>query len=276
MANGYGSVLGARVRFSLMSQFEIYPDIEYLSQRPCTDDLDKERAFRKWEVALGYRIFGKMRWGQLGDGHISARDPILEDHFWVLAYGVPFSAATVNLLCLVGPDGQIVEGPTGGGVNLAAYNIHWPILDISPGLVSAAHTHTPYGTPWSAMVKPFEPISQESCVFVFDQVVYQGENLEVDTVDGGRCIGRAMGDKHLCILRNHGLLTAGNSPAEAVGYFVLAERVAEVHIKAPNAVPISSVSARSVADALHAGDPGWKTFQWLARDLVPDPSVVLH
>ena len=259
----------------MMTNLDTYPEIGYLSPRPSTDDLEMERAYLKWEVALGYRIFGKMRWGQLGDGHISARDPILRDHFWVLAYGVPFSAATVNLLSLVGPDGTVVDGPSGNGVNLAAYHIHWPILDAVPELVSAAHTHTPYGTPWSAMVKPFQAISQEACTFVFDQVVYAGENLEVDSVDGGRAIAEVMKDNHLCILRNHGLLTGGRSPGESVGLFVLAERVAEVHIKAPQAVPVSMGAARQVSDALHASDPGWKTSQWLARDLVPDPSVVL-
>ena len=35
-------------------------------------DVDAERLRRKRELALGYRIFGAMRWGQLGDGHISA------------------------------------------------------------------------------------------------------------------------------------------------------------------------------------------------------------
>ncbi len=52
---------------------------------------EAERAHRKRMCALGYRIFGAMRWGQLGDGHVSARDPILTDHFWLLDWGVPFS-----------------------------------------------------------------------------------------------------------------------------------------------------------------------------------------
>jgi hypothetical protein len=51
---------------------------------------EAERVHRKRMCALGYRIFGAMRWGQLGDGHVSARDPILTDHFWLLDWGVPF------------------------------------------------------------------------------------------------------------------------------------------------------------------------------------------
>ena len=51
------------------------------------------RASRKQQVALGYRIFAAQRWGDLGDGHISARDPERTDCFWVLRYGVSYHAA---------------------------------------------------------------------------------------------------------------------------------------------------------------------------------------
>lgn len=251
-----------------------YTEIEYLTKRPSFDDVEHQREYLKWEIAIGYRIFAALRWGQLGDGHITGRDPIRTDCFWVLAYGVPFSSATVDQLALVDPSGRVVDGPAGSGVNLAAYHIHRPIFDTHTALGGAAHTHTPYGTPWSAMVEPFRPISQEACTFVFDQAIYRGENLEVDSLEGGYAIADAMGQNHLCILRNHGLLAAGRSPSEAVGLFVLAERVAEVHIKAPQARPIEDESARVVARALAESDPGWKTFQWLARDLVPDPSIV--
>jgi len=252
-----------------------YPDITYDSGTPEFDDLEELRLFRKWEVAIGYRIFSKLRWGQMGDGHITARDPILTDHFWVLSYGVPFWAATIHNLSLVAPGGEVVDGPDASGVNYAAYNIHWPILAARPDLVSAAHTHTSFGTPWSANVKPFEAISQEACSFVFDQSIYRGEDLEVLSVAGGEAIARAMGDTKLCILRNHGLLTGGASPGEAVGWFVTAERVAEVHVKAPDAVPVSEESAKAVASTLSDPAMGWRVFQWLARDLVPDPSVAI-
>jgi len=252
-----------------------YPDIDYRSDVPSFTDPADVRLQRKWELAIGYRIFAKNRWGQLGDGHITARDPERTDHFWVLAYGVPFWAATVHNLVLVGPDGRIVEGPEGARVNTAGYNIHAPILEARPDLVSAAHTHTQFGTPWSANVEPFRPISQEACGFVYNQSLYRGEDLEVVSTDGGARIADAMGTAHLCILRNHGLLTGGASPGEAVGWFVMAERVAEVHVKAPGAIPISDDAAKEVAHEYDAPGTGWRVFQWLARDLVPDPSVVL-
>ncbi|MEC8834142.1 MAG: class II aldolase/adducin family protein, partial [Pseudomonadota bacterium] len=43
------------------------------------------------ELRNGYRIFAAHGWGDLGDGHISARDPDRTDCFWLLRYGVPFA-----------------------------------------------------------------------------------------------------------------------------------------------------------------------------------------
>lgn len=252
-----------------------YPDITYDMEPEIPTDPEELRLLRKWEVAIGYRIFAAHRWGQAGDGHVTARDPILTDHFWVLGYGIPFWAATVDNLTLIGPDGEGVMGPTENGVNHAGYCIHHPILSTLGHLNGAAHTHTQYGTPWSANVEPFQAISQESCAFVFDQALYEGEDLEVLTTDGGHRIAAALGHHKLVILRNHGLLTGGLSPADAVGWFVMAERVAEVHVKADRAKAISDEAAKEVESTLGVPKVGWRFFQWLARDLVPDPSVVL-
>jgi ribulose-5-phosphate 4-epimerase/fuculose-1-phosphate aldolase len=252
-----------------------YPPIAYDTKRVEPDSADDIRALRKWEAAIGYRLFGALRYGQLGDGHVTARDPELTDHFWVLAYGVPFRTATVHDLTLVGPDGRIVEGPPAAEINHAAHNIHYPIFTANGSVAGAAHTHTPFGTPWSANAEPFRPISQESCSFVFDQGLYGGDDLEVVDTAGGERIAAALGDHKVCILRNHGLLTGGDSPGTAVGWFVMAERVAEVHVKAPGGQAISEEAAKEVARSMSDPSVGWRSFQWLARDLLPDPSVVL-
>ena len=256
-------------------ELDSYPDIAYGTGSDIDLSIDERRQLWKWEAAVGYRIFAAMRWGQLGDGHITCRDPEHRDHFWMLSYGVPFHQATVHDLILIGPDGSVVDGPAHATANIAGYNIHHPLLEVRQDINAAAHTHTAFGTPWSANVEPFRAISQESCSFVFNQAMYDGEDLEVDSTDGGYRIAEAMGANTLVILRNHGLLTGGLSPAEAVGWFVIAERVAEVHVKAPNGVAISDEMAKHIAESFEDPAMGWRTWQWLARDLVPDPTVVL-
>lgn len=253
-----------------------YPSFPGVEPYGTVRSLAAERLHRRRMCAIGYRIFAGLRWGMLGDGHISARDPELTDHFWLLDWGVPFGEATIDRLVLVGPGGEVKDGAGNatGAVNTAGYNIHSPVLAARPDAVSAAHTHTAFGTPWSANVEPFRALSQESCAFVSDQALFDDEEVEILSIDGGKRIAAALGAQKLCILRNHGLLTVGRSVEEAVGWFVMAERVAEVHVKAPAGRPISDEAAAQAASTLAPDPVGWRLFQWLQRSLVPDPAVV--
>ena len=230
------------------------------------------RAERKRAVALGYRVLASQRWGDLGDGHISARDPERSDCFWMLRYGVSYHEARVSDLVMVGPDGELAEGE--GIINRAAYYIHHPILEARPDAVSATHVHTGWGTPFSAEVRPIEPISQESCIFFEHHAIFDDEEVQVQSSEGGKRIAVALGDKRAIILRNHGLLTVGDSVEETVGSFVHMERVAEVHMKARDAVPISPEAARFAQQDLVRFGAGRVAFASLVKRHIGDPSVV--
>jgi ribulose-5-phosphate 4-epimerase/fuculose-1-phosphate aldolase len=178
----------------------------------------------------------------------------------------------VRDLVLVGPDGSVVEGD--GWVNPAAYNIHWPIHEARPDAASAAHTHTPFGTPFCALVEPLRPISQEACAFVDNHAVFDDEEVNIVSTDGGKRIAQALGPHRAVLLRNHGTLAVGGSVDECVGWYVMLERVCEVHVKTPQAQPISADAARRAADSVGPPEVGWQAFQWLVRTHVPDESVV--
>lgn len=234
--------------------------------------IEQIRARRKRDCALGYRLFAAQKWGDLGDGHISARDPLREDCFWMLRYGASYHAATVSDLVLVGPGGELVEGE--GFINIAGYYIHQPILEARPDLVSAVHVHTGWGTPFSAEARMIEPISQESCIFFEDHALWEDEEVQVQSVEAGRRIATAMGQNSAIILRNHGLLTGGDSVAEAVGRFVYMERVAEVHMKARNPKPISAEAARFAKEDLIKFGVGRSAFTSMLTRHIPDPEIV--
>jgi len=242
-----------------------------MSPRP-TLSPDEARARIQREVALGYRIFAALRWGDLGDGHISGRDPERKDCFWLLRYGISYHVATIRDLVLVGPDGSVVEGE--GAINPAAYYIHHPVLAARPDVVSAAHVHTGWGTPFAAELRPVEPITQESCIFFEDHALFDDEEVQIQDCQGGERIARAMGSNRAIILRNHGLLTVGPDVAEAVASFVLLERVAEAHMKARHAKPISTNSARYAKSDLTRPGSARRSFKSLLRRHVPDPSVI--
>jgi len=230
------------------------------------------RARRKRDVALGYRLLACQKWGDNGDGHISARDPERTDCFWLLPFGISFHQARVRDLVLVGPDGDLVEGDA--PINAAAYHIHAPLLEARPDVVSAAHVHTGWGTPFSAERRPILPITQEACLFFEDHALFDDEEVAVGGVEGGRRIGAALGSNRAVILCNHGLLTVGASVAEAVGGFITLERVVEAHMKARDAKPISAAAARHAkADMLRYG-AGSIPFQSLVARHIGDASVV--
>ncbi len=232
------------------------------------------RSRRKRDVALGYRLLAAQRWGDTGDGHISARDPERRDCFWLLRYGVSFHAATVDDLVLVGPEGRIEAGIGEGGINVAAYHIHAPILAARPEIVSATHVHTGWGTPFAAERRAIQPITQESCIFFEDHALFDDEEVQVQDTFGGRRIAAALGSNRAVILANHGLLTVGESVAESVGSFVLMERVCEAHMKARDAKPISAESARyAKADLIRYG-AGSIPFRSLVARHVGDVGVV--
>ena len=205
------------------------------------NEADDLRAQRKRDLALGYRVFAALGWGDTGDGHISAKDPERDGCFWLLDVDVPFAEATADAMVLVDADGKLLEG--GRGTNWPGYYIHWPILSARSDVVSAAHTHTPFGTPFAAEARLFEPITQEACVFFEDHALFDDEEVQVQSLGCGERIANALGASRAVVLRNHGLLTVGATVKEAVAWFVTMERVAEAHLKARAPQPISHNAA---------------------------------
>ncbi|MEM7281056.1 MAG: class II aldolase/adducin family protein [Pseudomonadota bacterium] len=232
------------------------------------------RAHRKHQLALAYRLLAALRWGDMGDGHISARDPEHTDCFWMLPLGISFHQGMVDDMVLVGPDGKVREG-TRTDINMSGYYIHHPIHTARPDAVSAAHVHTPWGTPFSAEGRQIEPITQESCLFFEDTALFDDEEVQVQDTDCGERIAKALGSNAAVILKNHGLLTVGDSVAETVGRFVMLERVAEAHMKTTQAKAISRDGALYAKTDLIRIGSGAGVFESLIQRHVEDTNTVL-
>ena len=222
---------------------------------------------RKRQVALGYRVFAALGWGDLGDGHISARDPERTDCFWLLDTNVAFRDADVESLVLVNPDGTVANGQR--STNWPAYYIHHPILAARPDVVSVAHTHTPFGTPFAASASLLEPITQEACIFYEDHALFDDEEVQVQSLECGTRIAQVLGRNRGVVLRNHGLLTAGPSVKHSVATFVMMERVAEAHLRARDPKPISHNAALYAKADLTAASYLHSVFDFLVKHHLP-------
>ena len=233
---------------------------------PVLDDPVAERERLLGDLAAAYRLFGALRWGELGDGHITCRDTEKPDHMWLLRHRLPFERAQAEDMVLVAPDGRAVDqGGRPALINQTAYCIHHPIHAARPDVTAAAHVHTPWGTPFSTERRMIEPVSQESTLFFEDHALFDDEEVQILSPDGGKRIAVALGECRAVILANHGLLTVGSSPADAVGWFVLMERVAEVQMKARHGLPISAEAARVCRDDIVVEGYGWDLFNWAIR-----------
>ena len=233
---------------------------------PVLDDPVAERERLLDDLATAYRLFGTLRWAELGDGHVTCRDTEKPDHMWLLRFRVPFERARPEDMVLVAPDGSALDQDgRPARINNSAYHIHHPIHAARPDVGAAAHVHTHWGTPFAAQRRMIEPITQESALFIDDHSLFDDEEVQILSCDGGKRIAVALGDCRAVILANHGLLTVGDSPADAAGWFVLMERVAEVQMKARHALPVSAGAARAArADIVVAGY-GWSLFNWAIR-----------
>lgn len=230
---------------------------------------DQERTVRKQELAAAFRIFGRLGFSEGVAGHITARDPGNPDCFWVNPFGKAFSQIRVSDLILVGHDGSLLDGRR--PVNRAAFIIHSQVHQARPDVVAAAHTHSLHGKAFSSLGIPLAPITQDACAFYEDQGLYTGYRGVVNDLEEGRRIGIALAGHKAVILQNHGLLTVGQSVAEAAWYFVTMERSCQAQLLAMAAgTPrlIDPETARMVRAQIAGPLPGWFQFRPLWDQII--------
>jgi len=239
---------------------------------PSFDSPEAERLHRKQRLAAAFRIFSQYGFDEGVAGHITARDPLEPDTFWVNAFGVHFSQINVSNLIRVNHDGKILEGE--GLLNAAAFAIHSRVHSARPDAVAAAHTHAPHGRAWSVLGRPIDPITQDACAFYKDHAVYDDYGGVVVELDEGARIAQALGKNKAAVLQNHGLLTVGDTVDAAAWWYLAMERCCQVQLLAESAAhgkPLTQISdaAASQAAAITGNAyAGWFQFQPLYHKLL--------
>ena len=236
--------------------------------------VDHERLWRKQRLALAFRIFGRFGFDEGVAGHITARDPGDSDLFWVNPFGMSFKQITVEDLILVDHHGEVVEGTW--PVNQAAFAIHSGIHAARPDVVAAAHSHSKFGRAWSTLGETLSPITQDSCIFHDDHVLFDDYTGVVNDPEEGKRIAHALGGTKAAILRNHGILTVGQSIEECIFWYVTMERTCEVELLARAAGEPQAIDAETavqthgqVGGHLAGWFSGQPLFDWIAA-LEPD------
>ena len=230
-----------------------------MQQPESTEDIRQDR---KNKLAAALRLFGKLGFDEGVAGHITVRDPELTDHFWVNPMGKSFKQMKVSDLLLVSHTGEVVQGS--GLLNGAAFTIHSQIHMSNPAITAAAHSHSVYGKAFSALGKLLDPLTQDSCAFYDDHVLFDDFSGVVLDDSEGEKIAAALGDRKAAILQNHGLLTVGDSIEAAAWWYITMERSCQAQLLAEAAgTPklIEHEVALHTRETVGSALAGWFSFQ---------------
>lgn len=121
-----------------------------------------------------------------------------------------------------------------------------------------------HGRALAALGELIEPITQEACAFYEDHALYDAYTGVVVDEEEGRRIAEVLGERKAVILRNHGLLTVGDSVDAAAWWFLTMERACQVQLLARGAgkpVLIDHRDAVTTRDQLGSDLVAWINYQ---------------
>ncbi len=184
------------------------------------------------ELAALYRLIAHLRMTDLIDTHISLRLDGSEGHFLINRYGTLFERMSASQLVKIDGEGNVVdEYYPNHRVNRAGFVIHSAIHKARPDLHCVIHTHTAAGIAVSAQAKGLLPISQHALKFYNRLAYHRYEGIALRTAEREQLV-KDLGTHKVMILRNHGLLAAGGSAAEAFANIYFLERACQVQVHA--------------------------------------------
>jgi len=208
-----------------------------MSQTAQENSVRQQVSEQEWQarvdLAAAYRLVAHYGWDDLIFTHLSARVPGPEHHFLINPYGMMFEEITASSLVKVNLEGQMVM-PSSYFINPAGFTIHSAVHAAREDALCVIHLHTDYGIAVSAQADGLLPISQQS-LFALASVAYHGyEGLALNEDEKSRLV-EDLGNKSYMILRNHGLLTIGKTPAEAFLSMYILENACRIQILAQSA-----------------------------------------
>jgi len=207
---------------------------------------DAERTARV-RLAACYRIFDHLGWTESIFNHITLRVPGPETVFLINPFGLHYSEVTASNLVAIDLQGQPVR-PADHPVNLAGFVAHSAIHGHIPAAHCVMHTHTTTG---SAVACSDAGLSYDSFygAQLRGRVAYHDfEGVTVNLEEQRRMLA-SIGDSRVVILRNHGLLTWGETVEEAFMWLWLLQRACDIQVASAALGPMRPVSERASIQA---------------------------
>ncbi len=193
--------------------------------------VSKEEWDMRCDLAAAYRLAAHYRWTDLIYTHYSARVPGSE-HILINPFGLMFDEITASSLVKIDEQGNVIDDPSGLGINYAGFVIHGCVHRARPEVNCVIHTHTRAGAAVAAQRCGLLPISQHA-LRVYGMLTYHDyEGIALDLDERTR-LARDLGpSSKAMIMRNHGLLTAGDTVCEAFELMYYLDAACQIQLDA--------------------------------------------
>ena len=163
------------------------------------------------DLAATYQLIAHYGWGDVIYNHSSMRVPGDGRKFLIKRHELLYTEVTPANLVKVSMDDDLDES---SGVNRPGFTLHGGVLAARPDVNCAVHVHTETGMAISGLQHGLRMVSQAAIRF-YNRVGYHDyEGITEDFGERAR-INKALGNNRALIMRNHGLLTVGNTAREA-------------------------------------------------------------
>ncbi|XP_023194548.1 alpha-adducin isoform X2 [Xiphophorus maculatus] len=221
---------------------------------------DKGEKLLRCKLAAFYRLADLFGWSELIYNHLTVRVNSDQERFLIVPFGLLYSEVTASSLVKIDLQGEIVDrGSTNLGVNQAGFMLHSAIYAARPDVKCIVHIHTAAGAAVSAMKCGLLPISPEA--LSLGEVSYHDyHGILVDDEERG-LIQKSLGPKNkVLILRNHGLVSVGETVEEAFYYIHNLVTACEIQVR--------TLASAGGPDNLVMLDPA----KYKSRPRVPEPA----
>jgi ribulose-5-phosphate 4-epimerase/fuculose-1-phosphate aldolase len=182
------------------------------------------------DLAACHRIAARFGLNEAIDNHMTLMVPGHTDRFYLAPFGMHWSEIKASDFCEIDLTGRLVAGK--GPIEETAFFIHLPVHRSAMRARCVLHTHMPYTTALGVLERPGLRMVAQNSVMFYDDVAYVDYNgLAFDQSEGER-LARALGDKSVLMMHNHGVLVIGDSVPHAFERLYYLERAAQAQVLA--------------------------------------------
>jgi ribulose-5-phosphate 4-epimerase/fuculose-1-phosphate aldolase len=199
---------------------------------PTTLQFTAEEWKARVDLAAAHRLAFMHGFSEGIFNHLTLVVPGRNDRYYQIPFGMHWSEVTASSFMEVGiADGKVKFGS--GDVERSCYCIHAPIHKALPQATAVFHTHMPFVSALTRLEDPRIKEIGQTEVGLIDAIAYDDEYTgpAFEPAEGER-LAKAIGNKTVLFMANHGVTTLGVTVADAYDRLYYLERAAQVQIYA--------------------------------------------